>query len=94
MSFLRKQTPEEKEEKEREQLQKFLDKYHLSGLSKEDLLDLKEIAKDFWGLGAIKMGAHFSGNSAEVATVDYLSIITRQNFIIIRKLSEICNKLK
>lgn len=93
MGLLRKQTPEEKAAKEKEKLQKFINKYHLNGLTKEDLVDIQEIAHDYWGMGLLKFGSHFGGNSAEAATVDFLSIIARQNFIIIRKLNDILNTL-
>jgi len=92
MSFL-KRTAEEKEKKQQEVVQRFLDKYHLTGIDENDLTAITEISRDLTAQGLIKFGMLFNTKPEEIAKVTYLSAIVRQNFIIIRKLDEISKRL-
>ena len=89
---------ESKEEKrirkEKEEMQKFMDKYQLNDLSDKDLVILKRIANDLAGNGFFKAGMALSfAKAEEQAKVTYLSALVEQNWMIIRLLSEINSKL-
>ena len=72
----------------------FMQKYRLTEIDAEDMAMIEEIAADLAGLGLMKAGMALSlANSAEQATVGYLSAVVKQNWIIIRKLSEISSRL-
>lgn len=79
-----------KEEKEEEQLQKFMDKYQLEDLDKKDLVVLQRIASDLAGNAWFKTGMALSfAKSEEQAKVTYLSALVEQNWMIIRQLSRL-----
>ena len=83
-----------KEEKQEEEMKKFMEKYQLNDLNEKDLIILKKIANDLFGNGMFKMGMAFSMAPAqEQAKVTYLSALVEQNWMIIRQLSEINKKL-
>lgn len=92
MSFLRK-TKEEKDEKMKKEVEKFMKKYHLEDVDEEDLPILQGIALDLSGMGAAKVAAAFS-NSVQGYSLFYLSAIFRENLLIIRKLEEINKNLE
>jgi len=79
-----------KEEKQQEQLKKFMDKYHIDELSAKDLEIVRNIAVDLVGNGALKMGMAFSfADTSEQAKVSYLSALVEQNWLIINQNSRI-----
>lgn len=79
-----------KEEKQQEQLQKFMDKYHINELNASDLEIVQNIASNLAGNGALKMGMAFSfADASEQAKVSYLSALVEQNWLIINQNSRI-----
>lgn len=75
-----------KEDKKEKEVQKFLDKYKLNNIDENDLAMIKEISSDLFGTEILKA----SSNNAESK---YLSVLVKQNWILIRKLDEISKKL-
>ncbi|QRG68623.1 hypothetical protein [Brevibacillus choshinensis] len=91
MFFGKKETPEDKREKE---VQKFLKENSLDEVSENDLQILRRISSDLAGLNLLKAGLALSfAKAEEQAKVAYLSALVDQNWIIIRKLDEISKKL-
>jgi hypothetical protein len=88
--FGKKKTKEEKEQKE---IQKFLNKYQLNDMDEKDLEMAKIIGLDLAGTGWLETGMIFTGKSEDLAKISYLKAIFDQNWIIIRKLSDISKKL-
>lgn len=84
---------ETKEEKEQREIQKFLDKYQLNDMDEKDLEMAKIIGLDLAGTGWLETSMMFKGKSEELAKISYLQAIFDQNWIIIRKLSDISKKL-
>ncbi|MCK8818206.1 hypothetical protein MWH28_12645 [Natroniella sulfidigena] len=83
-----------KKEKQNKKVKKFMNKYKLNNIDKEDLEILEEISNDLTGLGLMKAGMTLSFSSADKqATVGYLSALVKQNWVIIRKLDEINKSL-
>lgn len=79
-----------KEEKEQEQLQKFMDKYNLDTISPQDLTVVQRIANDLAGNGFLKVGLALSFSKAEdQAKITYLSALVEQNWLIINQLSRL-----
>ena len=78
------------EERQADELQKFMDKYQLEDLDAKDLVVLQKIASDLRGNGFFKMGMALSfAKPADQATVTYLSTLVEQNWMIIRQLSRL-----
>ena len=79
-----------KEEKEQEQIQKFVEKYSMDGMDPRDLKTVKRIANDLMGNGFFKAGMALSfAKAEEQAKVTYLSAIVEQNWLIINQLSRL-----
>lgn len=79
-----------KEEKQAQELTKFMEKYHLDSLDPRDVETVRNIANDLVGNGFFKAGMALSFAKAEdQATVTYLSALVEQNWIIINQLSRI-----
>ncbi len=84
-----------KEEKQQEELQKFMDKYQLEDLDEKDLVVLQRIAQDLAGNKWFKAGMALSFASAEEqAKVTYLSALVEQNWMIIRQLGRLNKSLE
>ena len=84
-----------KEEKQREELQKFMDKYQLEDLDEKDLVVLQRIAQDLAGNKWFKAGMTLSfANAEEQAKVTYLSALVEQNWMIIRQLGRLNKNLE
>lgn len=83
--FKNKKSKEEKrQEKEREQLQEFMNRYQLEDLDEKDLIVLRRIAYDLMGSGFLKAGLALSFTKVEEqAKVNYLSALVEQNWMII-----------
>ncbi len=79
-----------REEKQQEKLQKFMGRYQLEDIDEKDLVVLQRIANDLVGNQFIKAGMALSfARAEEQAKVTYLSVLTEQNWIIIRQLSRL-----
>lgn len=82
------------QEKERKELEKFMSRYNLKNLSIEDLEVLKRISTDLAGNGFFKIGMALSFSKAEEqAKVTYLSALVEQNWLVIKQLGDLNNKL-
>jgi hypothetical protein len=85
---------ESKEEKQQQEMNKFMQKYKLENIDVKDLEMIKEISSDLLALGLFKVGMALSfAKGEEQAKVGYLSALVKQNWIIIRKLDDISRKL-
>ena len=90
--FGEKQT---KEEKEIEQMRKFMEKYQLEDVDQKDMVVLRRIANDLAGNGFFKAGMALSfAKAEEQAKVTYLSALVEQNWVIIRQLSRLNKNLE
>lgn len=79
-----------KEEKQQEQLDKFMEKYQLEDLDEKDLMVLQRIAGDLAGNNLLKAGMALSfAKAEEQAKVTYLSTLAEQNWMVIRLLGRI-----
>ncbi len=84
-----------KEEKQAEEVQKFIEKYNLEDLNPSDLEIVKRIANDLAGNGLIKAGMALSfAKAEEQAKVSYLSAIAEQNWIIINQLNRLISAIE
>lgn len=83
-----------KEEKQEQEIQKFIAKYKLNDIDQNDLMMIKEISLDLCGLGLMKtvMGMSLA-KTEDKLKAGYLSALVKQNWILIRKLDEISKKL-
>lgn len=83
-----------KEEKQQEEIQKFIGRYHLEDLTANDLAIVQKIAGDLMGNGLIKAGMALSfAKAEEQAKVTYLSTLVEQNWLMINQLSRIAKLL-
>jgi len=73
--------------------QEFLEKYHLADIDAKDLDSIERILTDILEVGPMEGLPSMRYPPYENHKVRYLSAITRQNFIIIKKLDEIIKKL-
>lgn len=79
-----------KEEKQEEQLRKFIDKYGMDSIDPRDLGIVKKIANDLYGNVFMKAGMALSfAKVEEQAKVTYLSALVEQNWLIINQLSRL-----
>ena len=79
-----------KEEKQEEKLQKFMERYQLEDLDEKDMKVLQKIATDLTGNSFFKVGMALSfAKAEEQAKVGYLSALVEQNWMIIRQLSRL-----
>jgi len=73
---------------------KYINKYKLNNVDENDLVIIKQISDDLFGLGLIKTGMALSfAKAEEQAKIGYLSALVKQNWIIIRKLDDLNKKL-
>lgn len=88
-------SPEEKEAKKQEKLQKALEKYNLQELSDEkDIQSVRNIVLEMVGYGFFEAGALLGNDSAVLKqTAATNKAIMEQNFIIIRQLDRISKLL-
>lgn len=90
-------TEEEKDLKQQEKEQKLLAKYGLDELTNpKDIQAVRNITNELMGSGLMDFGAKLSfGSKAEdIVQMSCQKAIVEQNFMIIRKLCEISEKLK
>lgn len=85
----------EKEEKEMKKLNDLMEKYHLTNLTKEDLDTIKTIHSNLQGSGLMEVGEILSNNYATLLRINntYSKTLIEQNWLIIKKLDEISQKL-
>lgn len=85
---------ESKEDKKLKEIEKFMERYQLDEINDKDLKIIKNIANDLAGNNLIKAGMALSfAKVEEQAKVSYLSAIVQQNWIMIRQLNNLNNKL-
>lgn len=85
---------ESKEEKRERKFQELVEKYGLEDLTDpQDIKAIKEIGDTLLGNRLIELGLAFQGNAPDSAKMTYFRVLMEQNFIIIRQLNRIINKL-
>lgn len=85
---------ESKEDKRERKMQEMLAKYGLQDLTDpKDKESVRTIAYNLMGNNMIQLGLALSGNGLEAAKMSYMNALVEQNFIIIRQLDKIANKL-
>ena len=83
-----------KEEKQAQELEKFMHRYHLDDLDPRDLETVRSIANDLAGNGMLKLGIGLSGKPEDSAKITYLSALVQQNWLIINQLARISKQLE
>lgn len=92
MAFGNRETKEEKQERKTQEL---LQKYGLQELTDErDLESVRNITASLAGNKLISLGSALAGRPYETADLTYRQAIVEQNFVIIRQLSRILEKLE
>ena len=85
---------ENKDDKKQQEINNFMTKYQLEEIDDKDLVIIKKIATDLIGNNLLKAGMALSfAKAEEQAKVSYLSALVNQNWIMIRQLNNISNKL-
>ena len=85
---------ENKEDKKQQEINNFMEKYQLDEIDDKDLVIIKKIATDLIGNNLLKAGMVLSfAKAEEQAKISYLSALVNQNWIMIRQLNNISNKL-
>lgn len=85
---------ENKDDKKQQEINNFMAKYQLDEIDDKDLAIIKKIATDLIGNNLLKAGMALSfAKAEEQAKVSYLSALVNQNWIMIRQLNNISNKL-
>lgn len=85
---------ENKDDKKQQEINNFMAKYQLDEIDDKDLVIIKKIAIDLIGNNLLKAGMALSfAKAEEQAKVSYLSALVNQNWIMIRQLNNISNKL-
>ncbi len=85
---------ENKDDKKQQEINNFMAKYQLEEIDDKDLVIIKKIATDLIGNNLLKAGMALSfAKAEEQAKVSYLSALVNQNWIMIRQLNNISNKL-
>ena len=85
---------ETKDDKKQQEINKFMEKYQLEEIDDKDLVIIKKIATDLIGNNLLKAGMALSfAKAEEQAKVSYVSALVNQNWIMIRQLNNISNKL-
>lgn len=89
-------SPEEKEEKQQKEIEKFMERYQLEDLDEKDLVVLKKIANDLAGSDLMKAGVKltFGTKPEENLKISYLNTLVQQNWMIIRQLSRLNKNLE
>lgn len=83
------------DEKKQAKVDALLQRYGLQELSDDrDYDSVVHIAQNLMGNKLIELGAALQGNGADAAKLSYLNAIMEQNFIMIRQLDRIFQKLE
>lgn len=85
-----------KEDKQAQEIAKFVERYQLDEMDEKDLSVVKRIASDLVASGTMKLGMALNiGTKAEDhLKIGYLSAIFEQNWILIRLLSRLNRNLE
>jgi len=84
---------EEKEEEKLEKLNKKLNQYNLTNLSADDKKEVSAIIVRLMGNSLIELGGGLGEKGEDIAKISCLKALTEQNWLIIKLLSEIKDKL-
>lgn len=85
---------ETREEKQERKFRELVEKYGLQDLTDpQDQKAIKDIGETLLGNKLIELGLAFQGNAPDSAKMTYFRVLMEQNFIIIRQLNKIINKL-
>ncbi|MGB9813533.1 MAG: hypothetical protein ACPLRZ_07620 [Thermovenabulum sp.] len=84
---------DEKEAQRKELLNAKMALYNLQNLSQEDKEVVNGIMEGLRGSGLIEFGTIFHGKAEDVAKLGYLRALLEQNWLIIKLLNEINQKL-
>lgn len=82
------------EEKKQLQLEKYKKDFNLESLNESDLEVVKKIANRLAAGNLLELGSLFGASPIDQAQASYLMTLVEQNWLIIKKLDEISNKLK
>lgn len=80
---------EEKEREKQEKLEEQMKRYNLEDLSQEDKEYIKSITYRLMGTGLISFGS----KAEDTAKIELLKLLIEQNWLIIKLLNEMNNKL-
>lgn len=80
-------------QKEDADTKKFLEKYNLNSIDKKDLDTLRRINAKLKGSEMSRAGAALSLKGGEAASLSFQSVLVDQNWMIIKQLSDLNNKL-
>lgn len=80
---------EEREMEKQEKLEEQMKKYNLENLSQEDKEYIKNITNRLMGTGLISLGS----KAEDTAKIELLKLLIEQNWLIVKLLNEINNKL-
>lgn len=80
---------ESRDSKNQQKLDELMEQYNLEGLSQEDKEAAKAITQMLWGAGLIRLGSR----PADSANIGMLQALVEQNWLIIKLLNELNEKL-
>ncbi|HEX2986101.1 MAG TPA: hypothetical protein VHO71_04725 [Caproiciproducens sp.] len=92
MSFIK--SKEEKEEEKSNKLNLKMSQYNLEHLSDTDKKEVSTILTGLMGNNLIEWGTIFGGKAEDTAKLSYLQALVEQNWLIIKLLNEIKEKLE
>ncbi|KEI18216.1 hypothetical protein [Clostridium haemolyticum] len=84
---------DDKQQKNLEKLNKKMKQYGLENLELKDKESVRDILTGLSGIGLMDFGISITGKDEDIAKISCLRAITEQNFLIIKLLSDINNKL-
>lgn len=82
-----------KQDKQQKKLEEYKKKFNLESLNEEDLETIKKISNRLLSSNLLELGSMFGTPAIEQAQANYLITLVEQNWLIIKKLDEISNKL-
>lgn len=80
-------------QKEDSDTKKFIEKYNLNSIDKKELETIRSITSKLKGAETSRMGAALSLKGTDAALLSYQSASIEQNWIIIKQLSQLNDKL-
>ena len=94
MGLFDKKTPEEKTKAMLEKYGLDINSYSDEEIGLRNAKDLKEISKSLWGSGLDKYWTKLYTNPAKRIEINLLSVLVKQNFILIRQIEALLKKEK
>ena len=94
MSLFDKKTPEEKTKAMLKKYGLDIENYLNDEIRALNAKDLKEISQSLWGSGLDKYWTKFYTNPAKRIEINLLSVLVKQNFILIRQMESLIKKIK